>query len=61
MDCEKTGSPTKQVERRGRAKSGPIDPYAPFEHEHDDEHDVSAEALAKVEHDYSGKQTLGAL
>ena len=25
----------------------------PFEHEHDDEHDVSAEALAKVEHDCS--------
>jgi hypothetical protein len=23
----------------------------PFEHEHDDEHDVSAEAVAKVEHD----------
>jgi len=23
----------------------------PSEHEHDDEHDVSAEALAKVEHD----------
>ena len=51
IDCEKTGGPTKQVERRGRAKSGPIDPYAPFEHEHDDEHDVSAGALAKVEHD----------
>jgi hypothetical protein len=26
MDCEKTGGPTKQVERRGRTKSGPIDP-----------------------------------
>jgi len=23
----------------------------PFEHEYDDEHDVSAEALAEVEHD----------
>ena len=28
IDCEKTGGPTKQVERRGRTKSGPIDPYA---------------------------------
>jgi hypothetical protein len=28
MDCEKTGGPTKQVERRGRTKSGPIVPYA---------------------------------
>ena len=28
IDCEKTGGPTKQVERRGRAKSGPIDLYA---------------------------------
>jgi len=35
MDCEKTGGPTKQVERRGRTKSGPIDPDA---FEHDDEH-----------------------
>jgi hypothetical protein len=26
IDCEKTGGPTKQVERRGRTKSGPIDP-----------------------------------
>jgi len=28
IDCEKTGGPAKQVERRGRTKSGPIDPYA---------------------------------
>jgi hypothetical protein len=38
IDCEKTGGPTKQVERRGRTKSGPLDPMR-FEHEHDDEHE----------------------
>jgi len=34
IDCEKTGGPAKQIERRRRTKSGPIDPSAPFEHEY---------------------------
>ena len=41
IDCEKTGGPAKQVERRGRTKSGPMIPMR-FEHEHDDEPLVAA-------------------
>jgi hypothetical protein len=34
-----------------RVRESPSDSVLPFEHAHDDEHDVSAEALAKAEHD----------
>jgi hypothetical protein len=37
IDCEKSGGPTKQVERRGRTTSGPIDPYALRRREHEDD------------------------
>ena len=43
IDCEKTDGPTKQVERRGRTKSGPIEPLRfEDEHENDDEDDLVA-------------------
>jgi hypothetical protein len=38
VDFEKTGGPTKQVERRGHTKSGPLIPTRfEDEHEHQDE------------------------
>ena len=48
IDCEKTDGPTKQVERRGRTKSAPIDPYALRARDEDDLVVASLQTAQKV-------------